>query len=790
MSDNQVNIEIDGLQIQAENGALLIEAADQAGIHIPRFCYHKKLSVAANCRMCLVEVEKAPKPLPACATPVAEGMKVRTRSPKAIAAQQGTMEFLLINHPLDCPICDQGGECELQDVAMGYGNDVSQYSEHKRVVKDKDIGPLIATDMTRCIHCTRCVRFGEEIAGLREMGATGRGEFMEIGTYISHTISSELSGNVIDLCPVGALTAKPSRYVARAWEMVQHPGIATHDCLGSNTFIHTRNSELVRVAPRDNESINECWLSDRDRFSYEGLESGDRVTTPMMKQRGQWQEVDWETALNATAEAMLAAVPDQMAGLCASGATMEEQYLFQKLLRALDCHNIDHRLSQLDFSDQDDAPLFPWLGDDLQNIRESEYVFMLGADLRKEQPMLGHILRQAVLHDGRASALNPRDFDYNFDAFQAVVPTGQMVEQLAALVASVCGKKAYEIPQHLRGLTGGATPTEDIERVAKQISNRDSGHLLLGTWAINSPWLSQFRALMSLLAEASGLKFGYLSEGGNAAGAWLAGLVPHRGPAGERIEKPGLSAGELSDQAMATYLLFNTEPELDHAQGVKLTKLLKTAEQVIAVTTFAGEKMREYADILLPLAGFTETSGTLVNGEGRWQGFNGAARPVGDSRPGWKILRVLGNLTGKQGFEYDSSEMVREELKSRFSADLEFSNAAKSTAELRRPEVNSSVIQGAAYVPLYACDALVRRAQALQQMDDARGYAIVGPELAERLSLQTGDQVMMRQLDVAFSLPIKIDGSIKDNQVFVPRGVQATRDVPDFYGAFELSKVS
>jgi NADH-quinone oxidoreductase subunit G len=790
MSENQVNIEIDGLQIQAENGSLLIEAAEQAGIHIPRFCYHKKLSVAANCRMCLVEVEKAPKPLPACATPVAEGMKVHTRSPRAIAAQQGTMEFLLINHPLDCPICDQGGECELQDVAMGYGNDVSQYSENKRVVKDKDIGPLIATDMTRCIHCTRCVRFGEEIAGLREMGATGRGEFMEIGTYISHTISSELSGNVIDLCPVGALTAKPSRYQARAWEMVQHPGIAAHDCLGSNTFVHTRNNELVRLAPRDNESINECWLSDRDRFSYEGLASEDRVTTPMMKLRGQWQEVDWETALNASAEAMLAAVPDQMAGLCSSGATLEEQYLFQKLLRALDCHNIDHRLGQLDFSDQDDAPLFPWLGDDLQNIRESEYVFMLGADLRKEQPMLAHIVRQAVLQDGRASALNPRDFDYNFEAYQSIVPANQMVAQLAALVASVCAKKGYQIPQNLQGLIEEASSTEEIERIAKQISNRDSGHLLLGTWAMNSPWLSQFRAMMSLLSEATGLKLGYLSEGGNAAGAWLAGLVPHRGPAGEPSEHPGMSAGDMADKAMATYLLFNVEPEFDHARGAKLSNLLKTAEQVIAITTFAGEKMREYADILLPLAGFTETSGTLVNGEGRWQGFNGASRPVGDSRPGWKILRVLGNLTGKEGFEYESSEMVREELKSRFSADMELNNAGRSAAQLSIPEAQASIIQGSAYVPLYASDALVRRASALQQMDDATGFALVGTELAERLDLQTGDQLMMRQADIAFSLPVKIDKSMADNQVFVPRGVHSTRDVPDFYGAFELSKVS
>jgi NADH-quinone oxidoreductase subunit G len=789
MSINLVNIEIDGKLLKAESGSMLIEVADEAGIKIPRFCYHKKLSVAANCRMCLVEVERAPKPLPACATPVAEGMKVFTRSPKAIAAQKGTMEFLLINHPLDCPICDQGGECELQDVAMAYGDDVSHYSEAKRVVKDKNIGPLIATEMTRCIHCTRCVRFGEEIAGLREMGATGRGEFMEIGTYVEHSISSELSGNVIDLCPVGALTAKPSRFAARAWEMVQHASIAPHDCIGSNLYLHTYQHELVRAVPRDNEAINECWLSDRDRFSYEALNSEERLLSPMIKVKGQWQETDWDTALNMTAEALLAAVPEHIAGLCSPNATTEELYLFQKLMRALGSPHIDHRLAQKDFSDQDHSPLFPWLGDSLAALRSSPFVFLLGADVRKEQPLLGHMLRQAVLQGGEALALSPRDFHYTFDVLdQWIADPEAMVNGLAAVTKQVCADKGFVVPKAVQTLLEGVEVTDQARRFAEVLAGQESGHLLIGSWAMASSYLATLRALAATLANASGLKLGYLSSGGNASGAWLAGVVPHRGPAGSIPEQAGMTAADIYSRPLANYFLFNTEPESDGEGGAQLLSHMLEADFVVSVTSFTSERMRDYADVLLPLAGFAETSGTFVNGEGRWQGFNGAARPAGESRPGWKILRVLGNLTGKEGFEYLSSEEVREELKSLFARDTEFSNRYEPAAVLEMPAPVAGT-RAIGYTPIYAGDGLVRRAASLQQTPDASARFIIGADMAQSLDLVDGDTILVRQGDISCSLPVEIDVSVSQGCVFVPRGVEETVELVDRFGAVDVMKV-
>jgi NADH-quinone oxidoreductase subunit G len=789
MSINLVNIEIDGMPLQAESGSMLIEVADEAGIKIPRFCYHKKLSVAANCRMCLVEVERAPKPLPACATPVAEGMKVFTRSPKAIAAQKGTMEFLLINHPLDCPICDQGGECELQDVSMAYGDDVSHYSEAKRVVKDKNIGPLIATEMTRCIHCTRCVRFGEEIAGLREMGATGRGEFMEIGTYVEHSISSELSGNVIDLCPVGALTAKPSRFAARAWEMVQHASVAPHDCIGSNLYLHTYQNNLVRAVPRDNEEINECWLSDRDRFSYESLTSEERLLTPMIKVKGQWQETDWDTALNKTAEALLAAVPDHLAGLCSANATTEELYLFQKLLRALGSPHIDHRLAQKDFSDQEQAPLFPWLGDSLATVRSSPFVFLLGADVRKEQPLLGHMLRQSVLEGGKVLALNPRDFHYTFEVLeQWIADPEAMVRALAAVTKQVCADKGTAVAQSVQVLLDGVEVTDQARRYAEILTAQENGNLLIGSWAMSSPYLAVLRALAATLADATGLKLGYLSVGGNAAGAWLAGAVPHRGPAGKVSEQSGMTVAEMNHRPVANYLLFNVEPEADGEGGAELLSHMKEADFVVSVTSFADERMRDYADVLLPLAGFAETSGTFVNCEGRWQGFNGAARPAGASRPGWKILRVLGNLTGKDGFEYMGSEEVREELKGLIARDTEFSNRYEPAIGLEMPAPVEGT-RAVGFTPIYAGDALVRRAASLQQTPDAGARFIIGPDLAQALDVADGDMMLVRQGGISCSLPADIDEGVPGSCVFVPRGVEATLEFVDCFGAVEVMKV-
>jgi NADH-quinone oxidoreductase subunit G len=460
MSEERVHIEIDGRPLQARRGAMIIEVADEAGIHIPRFCYHKKLSVAANCRMCLVEVERTPKPLPACATPVAEGMKIKTRSPLARDAQKSTMEFLLINHPLDCPICDQGGECELQDVAMGFGGDVSRFQERKRVVRDKDIGPLIATDMTRCIHCTRCVRFGAEVAGIRELGATGRGEHMEIGTYIEHSVDSELSGNVIDLCPVGALTSKPFRFSARAWEMLQRDTIAAHDCIGSNLHVHVRRNRIMRVVPRENEAVNETWISDRDRFSYQGLYGDDRLAAPLIKGSGGWQQTDWPTALSAAAAGLRRVLAErgaqQLGALASPSATLEELYLLQRLVRGLGSHNIDHRLRQGDFRDQDVAPLFPWLGQSIAALETLDAALVVGSHTRKEQPLANHRLRKAALRGSALMFVNPVAFEFNYPVAEAVVATpAGMLQALAAIAKALGGKTKGSLAKLLAGGRAG-----------------------------------------------------------------------------------------------------------------------------------------------------------------------------------------------------------------------------------------------------------------------------------------------------------------------------------------------
>ncbi|MDX1656839.1 MAG: NADH-quinone oxidoreductase subunit NuoG, partial [Candidatus Competibacteraceae bacterium] len=544
MSEDLVKIEVNGRQLEAPKGRMLIEVTDQAGITVPRFCYHKKLSVAANCRMCLVEVEKAPKPLPACATPVMDGMKVHTQSPKAIAAQKATMEFLLINHPLDCPICDQGGECELQDVAMGYGSGVSQFTEGKRVVKDKDIGPLIKTEMTRCIHCTRCVRFGEEIAGLRELGATGRGEDMQIGTYIEKSLISELSGNVIDLCPVGALTSKPARYEGRSWEYYQYAGVAPHDSVGSNIFLHVLRNRVMRVVPRENEAINETWIADRDRFSYQGLYSDDRALTPMVRRSKTLENADWEEALEAAAKGLQGVInhhgPEQVGVMISPNATLEEIYLLQKLARGLGITAIDHRLRQADFSDQQQAPAYPWLGMGIADLEQLNGVLLVGANPRLEQPLFGHRLRKAALAGATISLINPRSYQFTFPVAGEIVtgPAG-MVAALGAVAVAVAESSGQPLPEALRPLAGAVE--DDHRDMAQSLLQGRNRALLLGNLATSHPALAQLRALGVFIARISGATLGYLPEAANAVGGWLAGALPHR-QAGGKAAKGGFNA--------------------------------------------------------------------------------------------------------------------------------------------------------------------------------------------------------------------------------------------------------
>lgn len=738
-----VNIEIDGKQVQAKDGSMVIEAADDAGIPIPRFCYHKKLSIAANCRMCLVEVDKAAKPLPACATPVTEGMRVYTKSPRALDAQKGVMEFLLINHPLDCPICDQGGECDLQDLALGYGASNSRFMEKKRVVKDKDIGPLISTEMTRCIHCTRCVRFGQEVAGIKELGATGRGEHMEIGMYVEKAMVSELSGNVIDLCPVGALTSKPFRYTARVWELAQRDTIAPHDCIGSNLSVDVRGNKVMRFLPRENEDINETWISDRDRFSYNGLNSDDRLRAPMIKKEGKWLEVDWTTAfefmMSGLKPILLRYGATQLGTLVSPMATVEEMYLAQKLVRALGGDNIDHRLRQQDFSDQDTAPLYPWLGQGIADLEKLDAALLIGSNVRKEQPIAGLRLRKAALRGASIMFVNAQRHDFNFPVkAQLVSGVAGMEHDLAAVVKALLGitgasaplYSGADAPSGLDALLKDVTVTDAHTDAARRLHQSPRATVLLGNQALAHPALSTLRVLAGVIAQLSDAVLGYLPESGNSVGGWLAGALPHRGAAGKLSSNQGLDARAMLGANLKSYLLMGIEPEFDCANPLAAMEALGNADFVVSLTAYRTDAMQQYADVLLPIAPFTETSGTLVNAEGRWQSFAGVVTPLGEARPAWKVLRVMANLLDLPGFEYMSSDEVRGEVRALVTTRLD-STKADNMMPWRCPETLSADPDARiTAAPIYAVDAIVRRCDALQQTADGQMGAYCFEEAA------------------------------------------------------------
>lgn len=782
MSDDLINITVDGQQLQARKGQMLIEVTDAAGIEIPRFCYHKKLSVAANCRMCLVEVEKAPKPLPACATPVAPDMIVKTGSELAKGAQSGTMEFLLINHPLDCPICDQGGECELQDVAMGYGNSSSDYIEAKRVVMDKNIGPLISTELTRCIHCTRCVRFGEEIAGIRELGATGRGENMRIGTYIAKSVDSELSGNVIDLCPVGALTAKPSRFSARSWELSQHASVSPHDSVGSNVYLHVGNGSVTRAVPRENESVNETWISDRDRFSYEGLYSADRIQSPMLRIDGELKAVDWPTALTATATALREAVDKHgaksIAALGSSAATLEEQYLLQKLMRSLGSNNVDHRLTQIDYSDQDQAPVMPWLGMSLEDLENVDAGLLIGSNVRKEQPLAGLRLRKAALKGAPVSFINPRVYPPNFEPLHNVgaSPRDMLLQLLSVAIACDCKDEA------VTKIASQATVGDDHRDIAKSLKDAERPVVLLGNTAVIHPNYAILRALASCIAKATGAKLGYLPEGGNTAGAWLAGCVPHRGAGGAAMEKAGLNAAEMLEAQLQVFILMGVEPRYEQINSAQAREQINNATTII-LSTHLSKHAVDHADIVLPSAAFSETAGTFVNATGAWQMFSGAAAPPGEGRPAWKILRVLGTELGLDGFGYNDVVGVRDELKE-LCREIQLGNDY-TVQEINIPEQTTSgkSLLRCGDLPAYKSDMLVRRARSLQKTADAQQNVVTlnGADL-KTLGLAEDAVVNLEQEGATVMLSVKRDDGIPAGCAWLPIG---SIDLAGFGSLFE-----
>ncbi len=739
-------IEIDGRELDVAPGATVMDAANQLGIHIPHFCYHKKLSIAANCRMCLVEVEKAPKALPACATPVTDGMKVHTRSVKAIAAQKGVMEFLLINHPLDCPICDQGGECQLQDLAVGYGGSASHYREPKRVVREKELGPLIATDMTRCIHCSRCVRFGQEIAGLMELGMPGRGEHTEVMPFLEAQVTHELSGNVIELCPVGALTSKPFRYAARSWELSRRLAVSPHDGLGTNLQVHVKDGKVFRVVPRENEAINECWIADRDRYSYEALNSDERLTMPLLREGDKWVEASWQDALEHVA-ARLGRIAEQqgagaIGGLASPHQTVEELYLFSKLLRGLGVEHIDHRLAQAGASVGAGAR---WLGMPVAALDDLERVLLVGSTLRKEQPLAAQRLRKAVKRGAQLNVVHSADDDLLCGvAGKAIVKPSALGDALARIAVALGEASA---PLETSAALAGVSADDAARGIAASLLGGERKAVLLGAVAQNHADADRIHALARIVAKACGASLGFLSVAANSVGAQLVGALP--GP-------NGLHASDMLAQPRAAYLLLGVEPELDAHDATTATVAMRAAEFVVQLTAFKSRAL-DYADVLLPIAPFTETGGAYVSMEGRLQTFHGAVKPRGNARPAWKVLRVLGNLLNLGGFDYDDVNAVRadalpggqEGIPARLdnTCDALVAHGSACTGLERLGET-----------PIHQLDPLVRRARALQATADAAAPVVwVRGDLLASLGLDEGGMVRVRQDGVEAVLPIRRD---------------------------------
>ena len=765
-----LNIEIDGKTTQVEAGKTIMDAAAQLNVAIPHFCYHKKLSIAANCRMCLVQVEKAPKPLPACATPVSEGMKVSTHSEFAIKAQQGVMEFLLINHPLDCPICDQGGECQLQDIAVGYGGSASRFAEDKRVVANKDLGALISTDMTRCIHCTRCVRYGEEVAGIMELGMGGRGEHSEIMAFMGRTVDSEVSGNAIDLCPVGALTSKPFRYSARTWELRRSRSISPHDGLGANLVLQSKNEQVLRALPGVNEDINECWLSDKDRFSYEGLDAADRAVSPRIRRDGVWQDVDWQEALQFAAQGLRAALatggPDQLAALASPHQSLEELYVLQALLRGLGSGNIDHRLRQTDFRLDGAVQGAPWLGLPIAELSQLDATLVIGSTLRKDHPLIAVRLRQAVRKGARLHVIHIADDDLALrrDASLFVLPSAlpsAVAEVLVALAA------LREAPLGSEWGLVGVTPSASAQAIAASLIKGSRSAIVLGNYAEHHPEYARLQQLGQEIARLSDSRFGVLGEAANSVGAYLAGAVPFQGALGAAAVV-GADAATLLAAPRKAYVLLGCEPDVDAANGAQARATLEGAEFVVALNAFDGQ-VQAYADVILPITPFSETAGSFVNTEGRLQTFAAAVKPRGEARPAWKVLRVLGNLLEVAGFDFEDIEGVRKALSTTlpqqvlaslyrppvpadaapsspsapgtaappgtaYAAPLPFTGKTASVSAV--PAQATHALERIGEFPIYRADALVRRAPSLQARPDGwKPQATLHPNTLAELGL-------------------------------------------------------
>ncbi len=775
-----IALEIDGKPVEVPAGSTVMEAANQLGIYIPYFCYHKKLSIAANCRMCLVEVEKAPKPLPACATPVASGMKVYTHSAVARKAQAGVMEFLLINHPLDCPICDQGGECQLQDLSVGYGMSASRYEEPKRVVTNKNLGPLIATDMTRCIHCTRCVRFGQEIAGIMELGMAYRGEHAEILTFMDKTVDSELSGNVIDLCPVGALTSKPFRYTARPWELARRRSVSPHDGLGANLVVQVKGERVMRVLPRENEEVNECWLADRDRFSYEALNSAERLTEPMIRQGEEWVPASWQEALELTARSLdrirQEHGPQALGALLSPHSTLEELYLAQKLARELGSGNVDHRLRQSDFSLDPYLKGAPWLGRSVASLDRLNAALVVGSTLRKDHPLLAHRLRQAVKRGCELSLVNPIGDDLLMRVAQEmIVPPQAMAQALGQILKALAQEGSGRLPAEVERAIAPLEVSEQARAIAGSLARGEASAVLLGNLAQHHPRYGVLHFLAQWIAELAGASFGVLGEAANSVGAYLAGAIPHRGALGATAS-PGMNARDMLAAPRRAYLVLNLEPELDAYDARQAAAALASAEFTVALTSFRSPSL-ERAHVWLPIAPFTETPGTFVNTEGRIQSFHAVVRPQGDTRPAWKVLRVLGSLLGLPGFDYESIEEVRAEVIPPHGMVSYLDNRIEGLP-LEALGGPAGSLQRVGEVRIYDTDPIVRRARSLQRTRDAAPpVASMSGALMRRLGLKEGDRAKIVQAGGSAELEVMRDDRLPDICVRVPAAHPLTREL-------------
>lgn len=781
---NMIEIHVDGKPVEVPQGSMVMHATNKLGTYVPHFCYHKKLSIAANCRMCLVEVEKAPKPLPACATPVMAGMKVFTHSAKAVEAQKSVMEFLLINHPLDCPICDQGGECQLQDLAVGYGKSSSRYKEEKRVVFHKNVGPLISMEeMSRCIHCTRCVRFGQEVAGVMELGMINRGEHSEITTFVGQTVDSELSGNMIDICPVGALTSKPFRYAARTWELVRKRSISPHDAVGANTTVQTKANHVMRVVALENEAINECWISDRDRFAYEGLNSPDRLTTPMVKQNGQWLETDWQSALDYVVHS-LGDIQKQhgsqaLAALAHPIASAEELYLLQKVMRGLGSQQIESRLRQ---TDTRGSAALPWLGMPIAKLSELKRVLVIGSHLRKDLPLIAARVRTATKQGLKIYRLDAGGNDWLMPiAAHLKSKPSQWVDQLGQIAQAIAQAKSISSPSGLavKSVSPQAQAIADQLLSNIKLESPEPQAILLGSLAIAHPNASDLHVLAEFIAKHTGCTFGFLCEGGNSVGAQLVGATQGNQGSIDTV---------LQSKARA-YVMLHVEPLNDLPNPQHTRSALQAADTVIAMSAYTSPDLLELADVILPITPYTETIGSYVNMAGQVQTIQPSVRPLADARPAWKVLRALGSLLNLEGFLYNLPEEVYADAFAKPVQDL-LNNGFTATPEVQQRVPLAAALERLADQPIYSSDAIVRRAPALQRTRDAKDATMVGvgQTLWAQLSLQAGDRVVLAQNGHTVEASVLLQPDLADGVVRIATATELSGQLASMFGEVSLSK--